>query len=157
MHVLVAEDDTQVLAIVANCLSKWGYVVTAVRDGDSALKAFEQNPDIKLVVMNWMLPGADGIAVSREMKSRREAVQTIVVVGGRFCAEIRDAFRSWADHFVSRSLLLNILQALSAPAGSAAPSERIPVRTATLASVGIGRRRIDCRGAPMRSLGARWN
>lgn len=162
MQVLVAEDDTQTLATMAHCLSKLGYTVTTVRDGDSALRAIEQNPDIELAVMNWMLPGIDGIAASRKMKARRPGMRTIVVVGGRFCAEVRDAFRPWADHFVSKSACLRMLQMLLGAASPEGAPRKVPVRTDDV--MFVDRRHCQLRGImknrsgrPLCSLDGRWN
>ena len=162
MRVLVAEDDTQVLAVLTNCLARWGYQVAVAGDGESALRAFEQNPDIKLAILNWMLPDVDGLVISRNIRIRRPGVRTIVVVGNRYCAEIRDAFRSWADHFVGRSHLLSILRALCDTAESAASPEQMSFISECLPLEDTRNRqrrsiRTPACGAAMSNHGARWN
>ena len=123
MHVLVADDNERALSILASRLIERGYVVTAARDGMAARSAIERNPDIRLVILNWMLPRLDGLTLSRELKEARANVYTVVVVGSHFWREVRDAFASWADRFVSKSLLLGALSAVlsSAQAGDELP------------------------------------
>ena len=123
MHVLVADDNERALSILASRLIKRGYVVTTARDGMAARSAIERNPDIRLVILNWMLPRLDGLALSRELKESRANVYTVVVVGRHFCREVRDAFASWADRFVSKSVLL---EALSAVLSSAQAADELP-------------------------------
>ena len=118
MHVLIADDDKRVLSILASYLTRWGRTVTAVCDGVAARRVIEQNPDIELVILNWMLPGLDGLALSRELKDAGANIQTVVMVGGSFRSEVENAFASWTDRFVSKPLnsegLLVILESTEA-------------------------------------------
>ena len=66
MHVLIVEDERRIASFVARGLSREGYAVQAVADGDGALaSAARQEP--ALVLLDVMLPGRDGIAVLREL------------------------------------------------------------------------------------------
>jgi DNA-binding response OmpR family regulator len=104
MHVLIADDDKRVLSTLASYLTRWGHTVTAVRDGIAARRAIEQNPDIGLVILNWMLPGLDGLALARELKDAGAKIDTVVMVGSAFRSEVGNTFVSWADRFVSKPL-----------------------------------------------------
>jgi two-component system copper resistance phosphate regulon response regulator CusR len=66
VHVLIVEDERRIASFVARGLSREGYAVQAVADGDGALaSAARQEP--ALVLLDVMLPGRDGIAVLREL------------------------------------------------------------------------------------------
>jgi two-component system response regulator MprA len=69
--ILIVDDDQRILDLVRRALSYEGYRVISSRDGASALaSARDQIPD--LVVMDWMMPGLDGLAAVRcEMPTRR--------------------------------------------------------------------------------------
>ena len=123
MHVLVSDDNERALSILVSNFVNRGCVVTAARDGVAARRAIERNPDIRLVILNWMLPRLDGLALSRELKEAQANVYTVVVVGSHFWREVKDAFASWADRFVSKSLILGVLSAVlsSAEAGDELP------------------------------------
>lgn len=70
--VLVVDDEVSLANLVAEYLKKEGYVVTVAYDGDSALtRARESDPDV--VVLDVMLPGADGIEVCRELRRFSDA------------------------------------------------------------------------------------
>ncbi|MCD6365668.1 MAG: response regulator [Planctomycetes bacterium] len=107
MDVLVADDNEEVLSLLANTLTARGYTVTTVRDGIAALRAVERNPGIRLAILNWMMPGLDGLVVSKKLKANPAAdIRTVVVVGRRFREEIGEAFSSWADYYISKPLRL---------------------------------------------------
>lgn len=67
--VLVVEDDRELAALVASFLSKNGFEVSVEHDGARAIERIPtENPDV--VVLDLMLPGADGLTVCREVRAR---------------------------------------------------------------------------------------
>lgn len=67
-HILVVEDDIGIADTLRRGLIFEGYRVTMVHDGREALAAArEQPPD--LVVLDWMLPGLDGLEVCKRLRA----------------------------------------------------------------------------------------
>ena len=67
--ILLAEDEADLNALVARQLGQEGYEVVQAFDGPGALSAIDdQMPD--LVILDWMMPGLDGIAVCRRIRER---------------------------------------------------------------------------------------
>src|SRR5919112_1026558 len=65
--ILLVEDEPALGRLVVRELEASGYTVRHVSDGSAALRAFEeQSPD--LVVLDWMLPGMDGLEVLRRLR-----------------------------------------------------------------------------------------
>ena len=61
-HVLVVDDETDILELIRYNLKKEGYRVTTVKTGEEGLQsARESKPDV--VVLDLMLPGLDGLSV----------------------------------------------------------------------------------------------
>jgi len=66
--ILVIEDDEAILRILRRGLSLEAYQVETAVDGPSGLtKAREWHPD--LIVLDWMLPGLDGLEVCRRLRT----------------------------------------------------------------------------------------
>ena len=66
--ILVADDDRKITDMLRRTLAYEGYQVVTAADGHEALaKAAAQRPD--LVVLDWMLPGLDGIEVARRIRA----------------------------------------------------------------------------------------
>jgi DNA-binding response OmpR family regulator len=76
--VLVADDDDDILELVAFRLERAGYEVITARDGTQALSAArERQPD--LAVLDVMMPGLTGYDVTRELRAD-EATRSIPVI-----------------------------------------------------------------------------
>lgn len=69
--VFVVEDEVQIASILRDYLVNSGYNVEVFHDGRSALEAFEKKaPD--LMLLDVMLPEADGLTVCREVRKASE-------------------------------------------------------------------------------------
>lgn len=79
--ILVVDDDVQILSLVRDTLEAEGYQVITADRGEAAVAAFEQQlPD--LVVLDIVLPGIDGYAVCRHIRSSSQ-VPIIMLTGRR--------------------------------------------------------------------------
>jgi two-component system response regulator MprA len=70
-RILIIEDDEPILQVLKRTLSYEGYKVLTAKDGTRGLAlAREEPPD--LVILDWMLPGVDGLEVCRRLRSGGE-------------------------------------------------------------------------------------
>jgi DNA-binding response OmpR family regulator len=69
MKILIAEDEPVSRRILSGALTAAGYEVTAVADGTAALRALAAPGGPKLAVLDWMMPGMDGVEVVRMIRS----------------------------------------------------------------------------------------
>src|SRR5579872_2544377 len=68
-HILVVEDEPQLAALVREALIAAGYSVSVAGDGIDALRLLETHA-ADLVILDWMLPGIDGLEVCRRIRAR---------------------------------------------------------------------------------------
>lgn len=66
--ILLADDDESIRMVARLGLMRGGYDVTVVEDGTEALAAARAGA-FDLLVLDWMLPGIDGIDVCRALKA----------------------------------------------------------------------------------------
>ena len=70
-EILIVEDEPSIAEVVSLYLKRAGYQVTCLNDGKDALKKLEQQmPD--LLVLDLMLPGIDGLAITRWVRDRSD-------------------------------------------------------------------------------------
>ncbi len=67
-RILLVEDDVAIRSVMERAFEREGMSVTAVGDGEAALKSFRSSSLFDLVVLDIMLPGVDGIALCRELR-----------------------------------------------------------------------------------------
>ena len=65
--VLIIEDDLRIAALVAKNLDAAGFSCRQVHDGDAAWREFQKSPP-SLVVLDLMLPGIDGLELTRRIR-----------------------------------------------------------------------------------------
>lgn len=80
MNVLVAEDDPISRRLIEKTLAKWGYDVIVACDGTEARKVLAYSHAPKLAILDWMMPGADGLDICREIRARNEDNYTYVIL-----------------------------------------------------------------------------
>jgi DNA-binding response OmpR family regulator len=68
-HILVVEDEAQLAGLIQRQLASGGYTVSLAGDGLTALRLLEARP-ADLVILDWMLPGLDGLEVCRRIRAR---------------------------------------------------------------------------------------
>jgi two-component system alkaline phosphatase synthesis response regulator PhoP len=76
-HVLVVDDEEDIVDLLTYNLLKEGYEVSSARNGQSALEMASRAPD--LILLDVMMPGLDGFEVCRRLK-RDPATSTIPIV-----------------------------------------------------------------------------
>ncbi|HHL40195.1 MAG TPA: diguanylate cyclase [Deltaproteobacteria bacterium] len=81
MRILIAEDDPVSRRLLEARLRKWGYEVTAVSDGVAALEVLSLDDGPRLAVIDWMMPGMDGIELCRRVRGQgREPYVYIIML-----------------------------------------------------------------------------
>jgi DNA-binding response OmpR family regulator len=81
MKLLTADDDKDLLALIAFTLSQAGYLVVKASDGPSAIRAFEaEAPD--LVILDINMPGASGFQVCEAIRAKARTPVMMLTVRG---------------------------------------------------------------------------
>jgi len=79
-RILIVEDEAALSDLIRSHLEKEGHQIEQAGEGRQALAAADKaRPD--LVILDWMLPGLDGLAVCREL--RRKHLMPILMLTAR--------------------------------------------------------------------------
>jgi DNA-binding response OmpR family regulator len=77
-HIVVAEDQADIRDLIALNLRQAGYRVSAMADGASALQQQLAEPG-DLLVLDLMMPGLDGLEVTKALRARGGAVPILML------------------------------------------------------------------------------
>ena len=78
--VLVLEDETNIRSFVVINLKRAGYDTIEAGDGEEALAQIQKNPDIKVALLDIMLPGEmDGFEVCRRIRAGNAQIGIIML------------------------------------------------------------------------------
>ncbi len=79
-RVLLVDDEVVFTTNMSKILSRRGFEVRAVNDGESAIEAIEDE-EYDVVVLDLRMPGMDGIAALKVMKRKRPLLEVIILTG----------------------------------------------------------------------------
>jgi two-component system phosphate regulon response regulator PhoB len=151
-HILVVDDEDDLLELIRYNLSKEGYRVTCVGNGEDALRlARKITPD--LLVLDVLLPQVDGLEVCKQLKadSATRHIPIIMLTAKTEEADVVAGLELGADDYVTkpfspRVLLARIKAQFRRPA--AETEEEPPLRIHELA-IHPGRHEVLSQGEPI--------
>ncbi|MBU5636303.1 response regulator [Geomonas sp. Red69] len=79
--ILVAEDDLHVLDLVASILRQYGYDIIHAANGLEAVQRFKENPQIKLVLMDIIMPVMNGKEAAETIREYRPDARILFTSG----------------------------------------------------------------------------
>ncbi len=152
-HVLVVDDEPDILELVEYNLAREGYKVTCVGTGEKALEVAPSRPP-DLVILDLMLPGTDGLDVCRTLKGdvRTRHIPIVMLSAKGEEADIVAGLELGADDYVTkpfspRVLLARVRAALRRRTREPSP-ETAPIRVRDL-EIHPGRNEVLVKGKPV--------
>ncbi len=104
MRILIAEDEPVSRLRLERLLGKWGYQVTAVTDGEEAWQALTAEGAPSLAILDWEMPGRDGVDLCRELRQFEDApyVYILLLTARSELDHLVEAMNAGADDFLSK-------------------------------------------------------
>jgi diguanylate cyclase (GGDEF)-like protein len=110
MRVLVVDDDDEIRSVVSEVLTDRGHSVVVVGSAEAAWERCQREP-FSLMVVDWMLPGADGLELCRRVRATHQGdASVILVMTARSGAENLSAvLASGANDYIAKPFDLGML------------------------------------------------
>ncbi|MDR3674035.1 MAG: diguanylate cyclase [Acidobacteriota bacterium] len=104
MRALIAEDDSISRRMLEAFLVKWGYEVMVAAEGEEAWAILHDKDSPRLAILDWMMPGRDGIDICRSLRQRKAHPYTyIILLTARGQKEdIVEGLEAGADDYVTK-------------------------------------------------------
>jgi two-component system phosphate regulon response regulator PhoB len=109
-HILVVEDEEDILELIRYNLSREGYQVLCTTSGENALKIIKSEA-VDLIVLDLMLPGIDGLEVAKTLKndSKTQDIPIIMLTAKGEEADIVTGLELGADDYITKPFSPRIL------------------------------------------------
>ncbi len=108
--ILIVEDEERMRRLIRDYLVKYGYKVVESEDGIDALEVFaKEQPD--LVILDWMIPGIDGVEVCNEIKNNSTTTPVLMLTAKSEEEDELEGLKFGADDYMKKPFSPKILMA----------------------------------------------
>jgi DNA-binding response OmpR family regulator len=106
MRVLIADDDLVVRRLVECFVRGAGHDVVLAADGHEALAILQGDDPPQVALVDWMMPGHDGLELCRIVRSASPPapIYVILLTGRDSPADIAAGFESGANDYVTKPI-----------------------------------------------------
>jgi diguanylate cyclase (GGDEF)-like protein len=80
MRILIAEDEPSFRRLLEEKLTRWGYDVIVADNGDAALRILQSEDPPRLAILDWMMPGMEGVEVCRKVREMKAEPYTYIIL-----------------------------------------------------------------------------
>lgn len=110
VKILVIEDEESIRRLIRYDLRVSGYEVDSEEDGLKGLdKALNNKYDV--IVIDWMLPGLDGLSIVKELRNNRVDSIIIMLTAKDQETDILESFEAGVDDYITKPFSPRQLQA----------------------------------------------
>lgn len=113
-HMLIVDDDEQLCENAVKSLADIGITAECVIDGETTLELVkqrhEENNDFQIILLDWKLPGIDGIETARRIRAQEGGDVPMLLISAYDWSEIEhDAREAGIIGFISKPLFKSTL------------------------------------------------
>ncbi|MCF0122560.1 MAG: response regulator transcription factor [Ruminiclostridium sp.] len=100
--ILVLEDEANIRSFVVLNLSRAGYEAIEAGTGEEALEQLRLNPDVRVAILDIMLPDMDGFEVCRRIRAGNSKIGIIMLSARTQEMDKVTGFMTGADDYVTK-------------------------------------------------------
>lgn len=110
IKILVVDDEARMRKLVKDFLSIKGYIVLEAQDGEEALKVFDANKDVKLILLDVMMPKMDGFEVLEAIRQYSKVPVMMLTARSEERDEL-EGYKLGVDEYITKPFSPKILVA----------------------------------------------
>ena len=100
--VMVLEDESSIRSFIVINLTRAGYEVIEAESGEEALETLKTHPDIRVALLDVMLPGIDGFEVCRRIRATNTSIGIIMLTARSQEMDKVTGLMTGADDYVTK-------------------------------------------------------
>jgi len=111
MPIVIAEDDLVSRTLMSSLMEKWGFKAVITQDGREAMAALRGEEGPTLALLDWMMPGMEGLEVCRRVRESKKMVYVIMLTSLGAKENIVEGLHAGADDYLIKPFDKNELLA----------------------------------------------
>jgi PleD family two-component response regulator len=106
LKLLVAEDNPVFQSMLRTMLTRWGYDVSIAHDGLEAWELLNGQDAPRLAVLDWMMPGIDGVEICRRLRAapREPYIYVVLLTARTDAGDLVEGMDAGADDYLTKPL-----------------------------------------------------
>lgn len=106
MRILIADDNLVFQTVLKAMLTQWGYDVVVANDGEEAWRLLQSETGPRLAILDWLMPGMDGVEVCRRVRARNSSSYTymMILTAKTTSEDLVAAMDAGADDYISKPI-----------------------------------------------------
>lgn len=104
MKILIAEDDGITRRILKSAVQQEGYEAIWAADGCEALRLINEQSNIDMVLLDWLMPGIEGVELLRRIKNRQNSpyIYSIMLSAKNASEDVVYGLEEGADDYITK-------------------------------------------------------
>lgn len=107
--ILVAEDDEFSYLFLQTALEKENVKVIRAKTGEEAIEIFQNNPGIKLILMDFKMPGMGGYEATRQIRAMNPDIPIIAQTAYALSGDRQKAIDAGCNAYISKPIRKDVL------------------------------------------------
>lgn len=104
MKILIADDGLTSRTMLQALINKWGHEAVTAADGNEAWTIMQKDNAPRLLILDWMMPGINGLELCRKLRSNltTETFYIILLTSKNNPKDIAEGLEAGADDYISK-------------------------------------------------------
>ena len=102
MKILIAEDEPVSRRLLQATLTSWGYSVLVACDGEQAWQVLQAPDAPRLMILDWLMPGMDGIEVCRKARRHFQSSYIMLLTSKGGTDDVVQGLEAGADDYITK-------------------------------------------------------
>ncbi len=104
MKAMVVDDSKSIRQIERKYLEEMGFTVVEAENGEEALKVLKENPDIRLILLDWHMPVMNGYEFLKAVRANPEwsGIKIMMVTTENQQKSVIDAIMAGANEYLMK-------------------------------------------------------
>jgi len=111
--IMVVDDARVVRVSLGRIMGSLGFEVLKCEDGQQAMETLQENPDVKLILLDWHMPvmnGYDFLVSMREMDAHKQSPMVMMVTTEANIDSMMKALAAGADEYIMKPFDLDMVK-----------------------------------------------